>query len=65
MGDRQSEARASWNLGVAYEELGDLAKAIEAMEVCLAFERETGHPDAELDAAKVRQLQAKLGSKPP
>jgi tetratricopeptide (TPR) repeat protein len=59
-GDRPDEARASWNLGLAYEELGDLTKAIQAMEVCLAFERETGHPDAEPDAARIRQLRARL-----
>jgi tetratricopeptide (TPR) repeat protein len=59
-GDRPEEARASWNLGLAYEELGDLTSAIQAMEVCLSFERETGHPDAEPDAAKVRQLRARL-----
>jgi tetratricopeptide (TPR) repeat protein len=62
LGDRQAEAQTSWNLGLAYEELGDLAKAIEAMEVCLKFERETGHPDAEPDAAVVSQLRTRLGS---
>jgi tetratricopeptide (TPR) repeat protein len=61
-GDRLDEARASWNLGLAYEELGDLTQAIQAMEVCVAFERETGHPDAEPDAAKVRQLRARLNA---
>ncbi len=58
--NRSDEARTSWNLGLAYEELGDLSAAIVAMQVCVDFERKIGHPNAELDAAEVETLRARL-----
>ena len=47
-------------MGLAYEELGDLSAAIVAMQVCVDFERKIGHPNAELDAAEVETLRARL-----
>jgi hypothetical protein len=33
---------------------------VELMSVRVAFEREIGHPDAEKDAQRVAQIQARL-----
>jgi tetratricopeptide (TPR) repeat protein len=60
LGERRDEARTSWNLGLAFEELGDLTAAIAAMQICLDFERAVGHPDADSDAATIERLRARL-----
>jgi hypothetical protein len=60
IGDRRGEALGSWNLGLAYEKTGKLSKAVEAMLICVDFEREIGHPDAEKDAAEVEELRQRL-----
>src|SRR5579859_1270202 len=57
LGDRSAEAWISWNTGLAYAELGDLPKAIAAMQCCVDFERETGHPEAQADAANLARLR--------
>ncbi|MCP4658875.1 MAG: hypothetical protein GY856_25975, partial [bacterium] len=57
IGDRRGEAYGSWNLGEAYEKLGDLDRAAEVMQVCVDFEREIGHPDAKRHAERVAQLR--------
>src|SRR5579859_510905 len=57
LGDRAAEAWISWNTGLAYAELGDLPKAIAAMQSFVDFERETGHPEAEADAADLARLR--------
>jgi hypothetical protein len=46
-------------LGLLYEE-SDPARAVEMMSVLVAYEREIGHPDAEADAERVAQIQARL-----
>jgi len=60
IGDRAGEVRASWNLGLALEGEGDLAGAAAAMQVCVDYEREIGHPDAEKHAARLAELRARL-----
>ena len=47
-------------MGLRYEALGELQRAIDLMQVYVDFEREIGHPDAEKDAAQVKALRAKL-----
>jgi len=59
IGDRRGEAFRCWNLGLLYEDT-DPARAVELMEVCVAYEREIGHPDAEADAQQVAQIRARL-----
>jgi tetratricopeptide (TPR) repeat protein len=59
IGDRQSEARHSWNLGLLYEE-ADPARAVELMSVRVVFEREIGHSDAEAHVQRVAQIRARL-----
>ena len=59
IGDRRGEAFHCWNLGLLYEE-SDPARATELMQVCVDYEREIGHPDAEPDAQRVRALLAGL-----
>ena len=53
-------AFASWNLGLAYEELGHLAEAVALMQTCVDFERAVRHPHTERDATRVRAIQARL-----
>ncbi len=60
LGDRQGEARGSWNLGLALEKQGDLARAVAAMQVCVDFEQEIGHPDAKQHAARLAQVRQRL-----
>jgi hypothetical protein len=49
----------SWNLGLLYEE-SDPARAVALMAICIAYEREIGHPDADADAQRLAQIQARL-----
>ena len=58
IGDRQGEAFASWNLGDLYAKQGNIERATELMQVCVDFEREIRHPDAEKDAAQVARLRS-------
>ncbi len=62
IGDLQGESIGSWNLGLAYEDIGEFDKAIIAYQVCVNFERSIGHPDAEVDAAKVNNLRLQIKS---
>ena len=59
IGDRRGEAICSWNLGLLCEE-SDPARAAELMQVCIDYEREIGHPDAEVDAQRVHAIRARL-----
>jgi tetratricopeptide (TPR) repeat protein len=58
--DRWSEGWASWNLGLIFEGQGDLVRAVKLMQVLVDLERETGHADAEGDAAQVEEVRARL-----
>jgi len=60
-GDRATEAKASWNLGLLLEE-SEPTQAAELMQVCVDYELETGDPDAKDDAERVRQLQERAGA---
>jgi len=55
IGDRRREANHCWNLGLLYKD-SDSARAAELMQVCVEYEREIGHPDAEADAQRVQGL---------
>jgi tetratricopeptide (TPR) repeat protein len=57
IGDRRAEAFRCWNLGLLFED-SDPARAVELMSVCVAFEREIGHPDAQADAGRVAKIKA-------
>jgi tetratricopeptide (TPR) repeat protein len=61
IGDRRGQAIASWMLGKVYNDMGDLAKAVEYMQALVDYEREIGHQDARWHAEKVADLQAHLG----
>lgn len=54
IGDRGGEAIAAWNLG--------LAQAIANMQICVDYELELGHPNAEADAQQVNELRARLAT---
>jgi len=59
IGDRSGEGIAAWNLGLAYEKLGEHAKAAGLMQGWVDYEREIGHPDAEEDAQVVEEVRRK------
>jgi hypothetical protein len=63
IGDRRGEALTSWDLGLAYENAGDLRLAAEMMQVCVDCKREIGHTDAENDAARLEAIRARLKSR--
>lgn len=50
------EAAILWNLGSRWLERGDVIPGLRQMAACVAIERELNHPDAELDAATLREL---------
>jgi hypothetical protein len=58
-GDRRGEAFHSWNLGLEYQ-VTDPARAVELLSVCVAYEREIGHPDAQADAERVEQIRRRM-----
>ena len=60
IGDRNSAAKTAWNLGLRYQEAGDLRRAVDLMQLMVDFEREIGHADAEKDAAFVQTLRTRL-----
>jgi hypothetical protein len=55
-----SESDTTWNLGLHYEEVGDLERAIALMQVRVDYERFVGNTEAEAHAAKVEALRARL-----
>ena len=55
--DKQAEGIHAWNLGLAYEELGDCARAAELMQILVDYERAIGHPDAEEHAQRLAQIR--------
>jgi tetratricopeptide (TPR) repeat protein len=59
VGDRRLESFLCWNLGLLHEDT-DPARAADLMQVCVDYEREIGHPDAEPDAQRVRAIRARL-----
>jgi tetratricopeptide (TPR) repeat protein len=58
LGNRRDEAFLAWQLGLLYADT-DPARAAALMSVCVAYERDVGHPDAEADAEHVARLQAR------
>ena len=58
LSDRRSEANCAWSLGLLYAET-DPARAVELMSICVAYERETGHPEAEADAQRLAKIAAR------
>ena len=60
IGDRRGESNDRWNLGLAYEKDDDFRRAADLMQVCVDFEREIGHPDAEKDADYLENVRAKI-----
>ena len=58
LGHRRDEAFLAWQLGLLYTET-DPARAAELMEICVAYERDIGHPQAEADAEHVARLKAR------
>lgn len=54
---RQAEACLAWQLGLLYADTNP-ALAAELMSTCVAYEREIGHPEAEIDAERVARLKS-------
>lgn len=57
MGAVVMEMNANRALGLAYEKLGDLRRAVEAMQLWVTFATNVNHPDAEADAAHLNELR--------
>lgn len=60
IGGRQGEAIDSWNFGLALEEQGELARAVELMQVRVHYLHTIGHPEAVQRAAELERLQQQL-----
>jgi hypothetical protein len=60
--DRSGAAVDSWNLGKQLVQWGDLQRATELMQICVDYERASGHSDAEKHAAYLEQVQQELGA---
>lgn len=58
IGDRQGEAETSWYYGKILLREGERERGIALMQVCLDFEQEIGHADAEKHAALLQHLRA-------
>ncbi len=65
IGDREEEAIASWNLGLTYEQQGDLTRAVALMQLLVDFEREVGHANAEKDAEELEKVRQRLSQARP
>jgi tetratricopeptide (TPR) repeat protein len=63
IGDKRGEAIAGWNLGLVYEEVGDLKRAVDQMQISVGFERQMGHKDAEKYADYLKNVRARLEKK--
>jgi tetratricopeptide (TPR) repeat protein len=62
LGLKYREASRSWGLGEVYEAMGRYTEAAELMTFCVAWEQETGHADAEKDAARLAEVRAKIAT---
>lgn len=60
----QDESFLSWQMGLIYEQAGNLEKAVECFAFTVAYELRTNNPDAEKDALKLKMLQEQLMHKP-
>lgn len=60
LGDRRAEGITLWNMGLLHRKLGDLQRAIELMQLCVDYEHEIGHPDAEKHQQVVDQIRREL-----
>jgi tetratricopeptide (TPR) repeat protein len=60
IGDVASAARLSWNLGTLYEAQGELARAVELMQVWVDFLQQIGHPKFDDSAAYLETVRQKL-----
>ncbi|MFO7170998.1 MAG: tetratricopeptide repeat protein, partial [Chloroflexota bacterium] len=60
LGDRRDEGRATWNLGLVYEQQGDLARAVELMQAAVHIKREIGDPGVGDRVAHLERLRQRL-----
>lgn len=57
---RHLAAKSSWNLGLTHERQGNLARAIELMQVRVDYEREIGHLKAGERAERLAEVRSRL-----
>ncbi len=62
IGDIQGEAIGSWNLGLRYEAQGDLARAVELMQVWVDFLHQIGHAGVESRIQRLEEVKQKLAA---
>jgi tetratricopeptide (TPR) repeat protein len=62
LGYRHGESWFKWELGLIYEQQGDLAQAVELMQASADYKREIGDPNSEQARAYVNQLRQRLSA---
>ncbi|MGV2437240.1 MAG UNVERIFIED_CONTAM: tetratricopeptide repeat protein [Anaerolineae bacterium] len=65
VGDRLGEAVTYFNMGMTYEKLGDLDRAVEYVERCVAMRPRINHPDLASDRQTLERLKAKRAGNAP
>ncbi|MCI5118089.1 MAG: tetratricopeptide repeat protein, partial [Candidatus Electrothrix sp. LOE1_4_5] len=59
LGDRAGEAESCWNLGLTYNDMGDLAQAEEYMALAVKIAEPMGHPELERFRNYLKRVRAK------
>jgi tetratricopeptide (TPR) repeat protein len=62
IGDRFSQAATNWNLGLVFEQQGDLTRAVTLIQASEEYFREIGHPHLEQVAAHLEGLRQRLAA---
>jgi hypothetical protein len=60
IGAQAEAAKLSWNLGLLYEQRGDLAQAISLMQTYVDFLQQIGHPDVAQRTARIEEVKHQL-----
>ncbi|MCI5163249.1 MAG: tetratricopeptide repeat protein [Candidatus Electrothrix sp. AX5] len=64
LGDRAGEAATSWNIGLTYKDMGDLALAEEYIALAVELAEAMGHPSLEKYRDDLEQMQVKRQVRP-
>ncbi len=62
-GDRAGEAESCWNIGLTYEDMGDLAQAEEHISLAVEIAEAIGHPEVQTIRDDLEQVREILNSR--
>ncbi|MCI5190698.1 MAG: tetratricopeptide repeat protein [Candidatus Electrothrix sp. AS4_5] len=62
-GDRAMEAVTSWNIGLTYKDMGDIAQAVEHLSLAVEIKEAIGTPDAQECRDYLEQIQIRVAWK--